>query len=76
MSLSKGKIIIAEPFLGDKNFERSVAILCEHNEQGSFGLVLNQQTNLKVYFFQMVGLRRSSDSPTSFSTYIFKNRSN
>jgi putative transcriptional regulator len=48
MSLSKGKIIIAEPFLGDKNFERSVAILCEHNEHGSFGLVLNQQTNLKL----------------------------
>ena len=48
MTSFKGNLIIAEPFLGDKNFERSVAILCEHNEQGSFGLVLNQQTNLKL----------------------------
>ena len=36
-----GKILIAEPFLGDPNFERSVVIICEHSEQGSFGLVLN-----------------------------------
>lgn len=44
----KGKILIAEPFLGDKNFERSVVLLCEHSFQGSFGLVLNQLTNLKL----------------------------
>ena len=48
MTPLKGKLIIAEPFLGDKNFERSVVMLCEHNEQGSFGLVLNQQTNLRL----------------------------
>lgn len=44
----KGKILIAEPFLDDKNFERSVVLLCEHNAEGSFGLVLNQLTNLKL----------------------------
>lgn len=44
----KGKILIAEPFLGDKNFERSVVLLCEHATEGSFGLVLNQLTNLKL----------------------------
>jgi putative transcriptional regulator len=47
MASLKGKIIIAEPFLGDKNFERSVVILCEHSEEGAFGLVLNQETNLR-----------------------------
>jgi putative transcriptional regulator len=36
-----GKVLIAEPFLGDPNFERSVVLICEHNEEGSFGLVLN-----------------------------------
>jgi len=40
--VSKGNILIAEPFLGDPNFERSVVLLCEHNAQGSFGFVLNQ----------------------------------
>lgn len=44
--ISKGKLLIAEPFLGDPNFERAVVLLCEHNEQGSFGLVLNQLSNL------------------------------
>jgi len=39
-----GKILIAEPFLGDPNFERSVVLVCEHSDLGSFGLVLNQAT--------------------------------
>ncbi len=46
--LSKGHLLIAEPYLGDPNFERSVIMLCEHNEQGSFGLVLNQLSNLRL----------------------------
>lgn len=43
-----GKLLIAEPFMGDPNFERSVVLLCEHNEEGSFGLVLNQQTEITL----------------------------
>lgn len=45
---AKGRLLIAEPFLGDENFERSVVLLCEHSSYGSFGLVLNQLTNLKL----------------------------
>ncbi|MFN4146816.1 MAG: YqgE/AlgH family protein [Runella sp.] len=44
----RGKLLIAEPFLGDPNFERSVVFLCEHNAQGTFGLVLNQPTSLQL----------------------------
>jgi len=43
---SKGALLIAKPFLGDPNFERGVILLCEHNDQGSFGFVLNQVTDL------------------------------
>lgn len=43
---AKGKLLIAEPFLRDPNFERSVVFLCEHNERGTFGLVFNQSTSL------------------------------
>jgi len=39
---SQGRLLIAEPFLGDPNFERSVILLCVHNEQGTLGFVLNQ----------------------------------
>ena len=38
-----GILLIAEPFLKDPNFIRTVVLLCEHQEQGSFGFVLNKQ---------------------------------
>jgi putative transcriptional regulator len=41
-TVAKGQLLIAEPFLGDPNFERSVVLLCDHNARGSFGFVLNQ----------------------------------
>lgn len=44
----KGCLLISEPHLPDNNFERSVIYLCEHNEKGSFGLVLNKSSNLKL----------------------------
>lgn len=48
-TVAKGNILIAEPFLPDGNFERTVVLLCEHSEQnGSFGLILNKPTSLAV----------------------------
>ncbi|MDN5204912.1 YqgE/AlgH family protein [Fulvivirgaceae bacterium BMA10] len=38
----KGDLLISEPFLPDPNFERTVILMCEHNEEGSFGFVLNR----------------------------------
>ncbi|GAB2795666.1 YqgE/AlgH family protein [Rhabdobacter roseus] len=46
--VAKGDLLIAEPFLGDPNFDRGVVLLCEHNEQGSFGFVMNQTTDLML----------------------------
>lgn len=37
-----GVLLIAEPFLKDPNFQRTVVLLCEHNAEGSFGFVLNR----------------------------------
>ncbi len=42
--VTKGSLLIAEPFLGDANFERSAVLVCEHNDNGTFGLVWNQTT--------------------------------
>lgn len=47
-SPAAGKLLIAEPYMGDENFERTVILLCEHNANGSFGLVLNQPTQLTL----------------------------
>ena len=45
---SKGDLLLSEPFLSDPNFERSVILLCEHNSEGSFGFVLNKQSELSL----------------------------
>jgi putative transcriptional regulator len=44
----KGRLLISEPFLQDPNFDRTVVLLCEHNEEGSFGFVLNKPAIVKV----------------------------
>jgi putative transcriptional regulator len=38
-----GTLLIADPFLKDPNFLRTVVFLCEHKEEGSFGFVLNRK---------------------------------
>jgi len=40
-SPKKGYLLLAEPFLDDPFFVRSVVLLCENNKDGSFGFVLN-----------------------------------
>ena len=38
-----GILLIADPFLKDPNFLRTVILICEHKQEGSFGFVLNKQ---------------------------------
>jgi len=38
-----GILLISDPFLQDPNFMRTVVFLCEHQDQGSFGFVLNRK---------------------------------
>lgn len=44
----KGKILISEPFLHDVNFNRSVILLVDHNEEGSMGIIMNKSLPLLV----------------------------
>ena len=41
----RGDLLISEPYLPDPNFERTVVFLCEHDENGTFGFVLNKPGN-------------------------------
>lgn len=43
VELGKGILLIADPFLKDPNFLRTVVFLCEHKDEGSFGFVLNRK---------------------------------
>jgi len=41
-----GIFLVASPRLLDPNFARTVVLLCDHNTQGSWGLVMNRRMNL------------------------------
>jgi putative transcriptional regulator len=43
-----GRFLIALPTLRDPNFVRTVVLLCEHNEQGTVGLIVNRQTQVRL----------------------------
>jgi putative transcriptional regulator len=45
----KGDLLISEPFLNDPNFVRTVVLLCEHNDEGSFGFVLNKPSQITIH---------------------------
>ncbi len=48
LSPEKGRLLISEPFMADENFKRSVIYLCEHNEDGSFGFVMNNFSDISL----------------------------
>lgn len=38
-------MLIAEPFMKDPNFQRSVVLLCDHQFSGTFGITINKLMN-------------------------------
>ena len=40
----KGTLLISNPEMPDKIFNRSVILLCEHNETGTLGFILNKRS--------------------------------
>ena len=45
---AQGTLLISEPFLRDYYFRRSVILLADHDETGSFGLILNKPLDVKL----------------------------
>jgi len=43
ISPAPGTLLIADPFLKDPNFMRTVVFLCNHQDEGSMGFVINKQ---------------------------------
>lgn len=48
MESTAGRLLVASPLLGDPNFERSVILMLEHDEDSALGLVLNEPTQTEV----------------------------
>ena len=38
----RGQFIMAMPGLADPNFYQTVTCICEHNQQGAMGLIVNR----------------------------------
>lgn len=43
-----GDLLVATPVIGDANFERTVVLMLNHDEEGSLGVVLNRVSELAV----------------------------
>jgi putative transcriptional regulator len=43
-----GRLLVATPALTDPNFDRSVVLLLDHDEEGTLGVVLNRPTPVDV----------------------------
>ncbi len=47
MSMQPG-FIIASPQMRDPNFEHAVVLICEHNDSGAFGLIINRDGPVSI----------------------------
>lgn len=43
-----GRLLISEPSLQDVFFKKSVVLLAEHNDEGSFGLIINKPVSVRL----------------------------
>ncbi len=48
MNLTKGKILLSEPFMVDNNFKRSAVLLVDHEVDGSVGYILNKKLDVRL----------------------------
>jgi putative transcriptional regulator len=48
IKIKTGQLLLAEPFMDDPNFKRSVVLLCEHKAEGSLGFIINKCLNMNL----------------------------
>lgn len=46
--LGRGKLLISDPYKTGDLFERSVVYICEHDDKGSFGFIVNKPIQVKM----------------------------
>ena len=71
MNTLKNHILISMPHPKDPLFERSVIFLCEHDEQGAIGLIINKEINKDSI---LTTLNSESIKKAKFDDYIAKNK--
>ena len=46
--IKKGDLLIADPFLKDPNFMRTVVLMCDYQPEGAIGFVINRKYNKTI----------------------------
>jgi putative transcriptional regulator len=60
------QLLIAMPGMADPNFSTTVTLICEHNEDGALGIVVNRPTTLSVGgLFEQLALKQASRKAAS-----------
>ena len=55
------QFLIAMPAMADPNFSKTLTYVCEHNEQGALGIIINRPTDMTLAdLFERVGLELHS----------------
>lgn len=58
-----GHLLIAMPSMMDPNFHHTVTYICEHNERGALGLVINRPLDIDLgKVFEQLSLAKTSDT--------------
>mgnify|MGYP006435977225 FL=1 len=71
MNTLKNHFLISIPHMKDPLFEKSVVLLCEHDEQGAMGLIINKEINKDSIF---VNFSPGSNLKIKFADYIANNK--
>ena len=58
----ENQLIVSMPNLDDQFFDKIVVYICEHNDQGAVGLIVNQPTEYNLSFiFEQLNIEHSTD---------------
>jgi putative transcriptional regulator len=71
LSPEKGRILIAEPFMSDNYFVRSVILIAENNTRGAMGFILNKPVGYKIH--ELIQDFPEFDSPVYFGGPVDSN---
>lgn len=56
-------LLIAMPALADHNFSRAVTYICEHNEDGALGIIINRPADIRLEeIFQQMNLSTTDET--------------
>ena len=65
------QFLIAMPMLVDKTFFHSVTYLCQHNEEGALGIIINRPTGMKLSdIFSQIDINDASEKSSNTPIYM------